>query len=159
MHNGFVIAIDGPVATGKGTLAHTLAEKLYALDLWTGATYRGLAFYCIEQKIDLKNQQAVIAALPQISFQFSEGKVLLNGRDVTEKITTPEVAAGSAIVSSIPEVRKHMVQVQQQIAKQILQTGKIVVAEGRDTATRVFPDAAMKIYPGEFSPVCFRHSG
>lgn len=146
MKEGFVIAIDGPVATGKGTIAHLLADRLHAFDLWTGATYRCLALYCLENGIDLHDSKKVLGILSNVVVDIRENKVYLNGKEVTDRIVQPDVAAGSAITSSLPEVRRYMVAMQQEIAKRRLSEGIIVIAEGRDTATKAFPDAAMKIY-------------
>ncbi len=146
MKEGFIIAIDGPVATGKGTIARLLAQKLHGFDLWTGATYRCLALYCIEHTIDLANTQNVLEVLEHVEVDIRNNTVFLNRNDVTGRINEPDVAAGSAITSSIPQVRKYMVAMQQAIAKRRLAEGIIVIAEGRDTATKAFPNAAMKIY-------------
>lgn len=142
----FSVAIDGPVAAGKGTIAQLLAKKLNGFYLYTGAMYRCLALECIRRGIDFDNKQSVISILSKTDVEFSDNNVFLNGEDVTEIIKKEDVAKGSAKVAIIPEVRKHMVVKQQEIAKSFLNKGKIVVSEGRDTATRVLPQANLKIF-------------
>ncbi len=146
MPKGFVIAIDGPVAAGKGTLASLLAEKLHGFYLQTGAMYRSVAFFGIKNNIDLHDYNKVVALLPSLTIQFHDTKVVLNGKDVTEQLRREDVAAGASLVATYPKVRKDMVQRQQEIANQEKQKGKIILAEGRDTATVVFPQAELKIF-------------
>lgn len=143
---GFIIAIDGPVASGKGTIAPLLANRLNGFYLQTGAMYRAVALYCMQHSIDLTDKEAIIKNLPKIAIQFSDGRILLNGEDVTDEIRHEEVAYASSRIATIPEVRAFLVKEQQQIALKELKKGKVVVAEGRDTATKVFPDAKLKIF-------------
>lgn len=143
------IAIDGPVAAGKGDIAEHLAAKLGLIYLYTGAMYRVLALACIRQNISTKDPQKVIDLLKELNIDFVPGdqeknrsyKLLLNGEDVTDAIFVQQVALGSSDVSVIPEVRKQMVQNQRKIAE-----GKNIVAEGRDIGLRVLPNAQMKIF-------------
>lgn len=146
MAKGFVIAIDGPVAAGKGTIASKLAEELQGFNLYTGAMYRSIALYCLEKDIDLHDTPAVLQRLPEVKVSFDKNTVLLNGRDVTERIKQPDAANGSSVVASVPEVRRYSVKMQQEIAEHAIAKGQIVVSEGRDTATVVFPKADFKMY-------------
>src|SRR5258708_1768659 len=146
MHKGYIIAIDGPVASGKGTIANHLARRLKGFDLYTGATYRCLALFCIENKVDLFNKEAIQAAMLHVIIEIKDGKIFLNGNDVTERIKKEDVASKSSIVAAIAGVRKFMVYRQQEIAQKAMQEGKIVIAEGRDTGTVVFPTAELKLY-------------
>lgn len=146
MQKGFVIAIDGPVASGKGTIAHNLSERLGGFDLYTGATYRSLALYCLENNINLANEDAIKKILPNVSIDLTGTKVILNGRDVTQRIKENDAASTSALVSPYAFVRKVMVKRQQEIAEREIVNGKIVIAEGRDTGTVVFPNADFKLY-------------
>lgn len=142
----FVIAIDGPVAAGKGTVASKLASTLHGLYLYTGAMYRCLALVCVEKGVDMNNEEAVVALLPELQISYQHEQVFLNGQDVTERIKEDDAAAGSSVVGVYPKVREALVAKQQEIGRQALQTGTIVVIEGRDTGTKVFPDAALKIF-------------
>jgi len=146
MQKGFVVAIDGPVASGKGTIAHKLAMQLGGFDLYTGATYRSLALYCLEQQIDFSDQEAIEGALSQVTIDLTLTQIILNGKDVTQRIKEEDVASKSAVVSALPLVRRAMVKRQQEIADRVINDGKIVIAEGRDTGTVVFPDASLKLY-------------
>ena len=146
MRKGFVIAIDGPVASGKGTAAPTLAAKLHGFYLYTGATYRALALYCIQQGIEVTDTKAVIAAVDNVSVDLFDHTVMLNGEDITDTIKRADVARLTPVVAAIPEVRRAMVKRQHAIAHQRIAEGKIVVIEGRDTGTVVFPEAALKVF-------------
>lgn len=146
MQKGFVIAIDGPVAAGKGTIAPDLSKRLKGFYLYTGATYRSLALYCLEHKISVTDEQAVVKALDEVTIDLVDNKVLLNDQDVTEAIRQVHVHRAVAKVSMFTEVRKRMVARQQEIAQKRIDEGKIIVIEGRDTATVVFPDAALKVF-------------
>ena len=146
MKNGFIIAIDGPLASGKGTIARKLAQKLAGVDLYTGAMYRCVALYCINNKISPIDALAVVAQLDKIIISYRNEKIFLNDADVTEAIRTQAVAEGASVIGIIPEVRKNLVKRQQEIGRAEMEQGKIVVVEGRDIGTVVFPDAALKIY-------------
>src|SRR5882724_1352872 len=113
----FAIAIDGPVAAGKGTIALQLAKDLNGLYLYTGAMYRAVALYCLEKGIDLQDERGVVATLPEITIQFVGETVLLNGQDVTEKLKALGPAAGSWVVVVYPKVRKDLFHKQQQMGK------------------------------------------
>src|SRR3990167_10823276 len=131
MNKGFVIAIDGSVASGKGTLSILLAEKLSGFYLYTGAMYRSIALLCLEKGIDVNKPEEVEKILPQANFEFKDRKVFLNGRDVTEKIKEPDVASTGSVVATYTVVRKDLVKKQQEIAKKAIDEGRAVVAEGR----------------------------
>lgn len=143
------IAIDGPVAAGKGDIAQRLAGQLGMTYLYTGAMYRALALACVREGIDLKDQERVLQKLNQIDISFLPADpkkttpytLLLNGEDITEAIFDPEIAQGSSDVSVISKVRKEMVDRQQQLAQ-----GKSVVMEGRDIGKRVLPNAQLKVF-------------
>lgn len=146
MSKGFVIAIDGPVAAGKGTISPLLAKNLNGFYLYTGAMYRCLALLCIKRGIDTKDENAVVNILPEFRINVSDNKVFLNGEDVTLRIKEEDVAMASSKVAVIKKVREEMVSIQRKIANKLIDEGKIVIAEGRDTATRVFPNAKLKIF-------------
>jgi cytidylate kinase len=146
MSKGFVIAIDGPVAAGKGTISPILAKDLNGFYLYTGAMYRCLALLCIKRGIDTNDENKVINILPEFSINVSDNKVYLGEEDVTERIKREDVAMAASQVAVIKKVREAMVSIQQKIANKLIDEGKIVIAEGRDTATRVFPNAKLKIF-------------
>lgn len=146
MPNGYTIAIDGPAAAGKGTIAPRLARNLNGFYLYTGAMYRCLALLVIRGNADLKNEEALSSLLVQTKIEVLENQVILNGEDVTDRLKKEDVAIMSSKVAAMLRVRAYMVGLQQRIAKKLIDEGKIVVAEGRDTGTRVFPDAKLKIF-------------
>ncbi len=143
------IAIDGPVASGKGDIAARLASTFHLLYVYTGAMYRALALLCIQSGVPLKDESAVLSLLKKHSIAMSQPPVgsfypyhiTLNGVDVTERITHQDTAQGASDVGSLKAVRAWMVDVQKQIAKD-----NRVVMEGRDIALRVLPFAQLKIY-------------
>ena len=137
-----IIAIDGPAGSGKGTLAKALAEKLHLVNIDTGATYRCVALKVLKNNIDLNDYDKIIAIAKNINIDLlPDGRVLLDGEDVTKAIRSKEVTEIVSPISSIVEVRNIMVDVQRKIAR-----GKDVVMEGRDITTVVFPDAPYKFY-------------
>ncbi len=146
MTKGFAIAIDGPVAAGKGTIASKLAEDLNGFYLYTGAMYRCLALECIKRNIAFNDEKAVEEILPFVDIDFDNEKALLNGIDVTERIKEADTANGASVVSVFPKIRAGAVRNQQHIARKAIEKGQIVVAEGRDTGTKVFPGAQLKVY-------------
>lgn len=148
MEKGFVIAIDGPVAAGKSTISPVLAERLGGFYLWTGAMYRCLAFYCLEHTIDLSNEEKVTGAAKKISpgIDFVQRDVYLEGENLMRRLADKTIASASSVVAVFSSVRSIMVKRQQEIAESKIAKGRVVVAEGRDTGTKEFPDAALKIF-------------
>lgn len=145
-NKGFAIAIDGPVAAGKGTVAGLLAQKLHGFHLYTGAMYRCLALYCLENAIDTASKTAIVEALSKIWFDLDHNSVVLNGTDVTERIKERDVTTLVPKVAAIREVREEMVKRQRDIGLRMIDKGYIVLTEGRDAATKIFPDAKLKIF-------------
>lgn len=141
----FIVAIDGPAGTGKGTITKLIAKELGLVNIDTGATYRCVTLYTIKNNIDADDKEKIIAALNDIKIDMinenGDQKILLNGEDVSKQIRNEEVSMKSAKISCIKEVRKKMVEVQRNLAK-----GKDVIMEGRDITTVVFPNADVKIY-------------
>ncbi|HWY80012.1 MAG TPA: (d)CMP kinase, partial [Candidatus Sulfotelmatobacter sp.] len=146
MKKGFIIAIDGPLASGKGTIAKKLARVLHGVDLYTGAMYRCVALFCINSEINLDNASDVIAQLDKVEIAYHEDRIFLNDTDITDAIQEAAIAEGASIVAVIPEVRKELVRRQQKIGRAEARQGKIVIVEGRDIGTVVFPDAGFKLY-------------
>lgn len=140
--SNLIIAIDGPAGSGKGTLAASLAKKFNLVNIDTGATYRCVALKALKEHLQLEMVDQIIEISKNINIELLPGgKVLLDGLDVTEEIRSKEVTNIVSQISSIPEVRKNMVDIQRKIAK-----GKDVVMEGRDITTVVFPNATYKFY-------------
>lgn len=147
MPQGFAIAIDGPVASGKGTIAKKLSQELQAFYLYSGGMYRAVALACIQKGLDVTNPEQVIRTLANSDITIrSDHHIILNGQDVTERITESDTASGGSIIAVIPHVRKVLVKRQQEIAHKVIASGNIVVAEGRDTGTVVLPESALKIF-------------
>jgi cytidylate kinase len=143
--SALIIAIDGPSAAGKSTLAKRLAKELGFTYLDTGAMYRALALKVLRQGIDVGNDEMLTELIgsTKIDLVESRGKlqVLLDGEDVSELIRTPEVSQMASKASALKTVRRWMLVLQRALG----QRGD-VVAEGRDIGTVVFPDAELKIY-------------
>jgi len=139
-----IIAIDGPSASGKSTLGRLLARALNLLYIDTGSMYRAVALAVMEADIDLSDKEAVAAIANEIDIDLKGDpdslKVWLNGRDVTDQIRTESVTETSSIVSSIPGVRRAMVERQRAMGK------RGAVLNGRDIGTVVFPDADFKFF-------------
>ena len=146
MKKKITIAIDGYAACGKSTLAKDLAKALGYTFIDTGAMYRAVAFYCLEQNLitetGIYNTEQITAALPLISIALSpDQKVWLNQVDVTEEIRTPKVASIVSKIAAIKAVRIKLVEQQQAMGSQ----GGIVM-DGRDIASVVFPNAELKLF-------------
>ena len=140
-----IVAIDGPSGSGKSTVAAMLAKKLGYMHLDTGAMYRAVALAAVLDSIPYDDPIGLNELCEQIRIEMRLNggvvSVYLNGLDVTEEIRSPEMSLGSSAVSSVPEVRSHMVRLQREIGS----SGGIV-AEGRDMGTVVFPDTPAKFY-------------
>ena len=141
----FIVAIDGPAGTGKGTITKLLAEKLNLITVDTGATYRCVTLAMLKQHISLGEADKITKLLENIQIEFKKidgkDKVFLNGKDVTMEIRSKEVTDFVSQVSSLICVRLKMVELQRKMAQ-----GKDVIMEGRDIGTYVFPNANVKFY-------------
>ena len=146
MLKGFSIAIDGPVAAGKGTIAPVLAQKLNGVYLDTGAMYRCATLYCLKNNINLDNAGDVEKAISKIDIDITGDRFFLNAKDVTDEIRTKEIDSGVPRVAGIARVREVLISQQKKIAEKILNQGIAFVAEGRDIATEVIPNADFKIF-------------
>lgn len=139
------IAIDGPAAAGKSTVAKLIAKKLGIIYIDTGAMYRALTYQALQEKIDLEDEKAVMGILNKITIQIAQEEdgqhVLVNEKDVTEVIRYPDVTASVSAVAKHPAVRKDMVTNQQALAKD-----NSVVMDGRDIGSHVLTDADVKIF-------------
>jgi len=145
MGRSFVIAIDGPAASGKSTTAKILAEELECLYIDTGAMYRACALYALEHDVDLDDFNSVETMLDKINIRFENIKgqncIFLNNHEVTDKIRIPEITQKSSRIATIACVRRRMVFLQRKMAE-----NNNVVMDGRDIGTVVFPDADFKFY-------------
>ena len=145
LNKGIIIAIDGWSSCGKSTLAKALAKKLNYAYIDTGAMYRACTYFFIKHQIDLKDEDAVEAALKniQINFKSIEGinTTFLNGKNVEQEIRSMEVSNLVSPVAELSVVRKFLVKQQQAMGQQ-----KSVVLDGRDIGTVVFPNAELKIF-------------
>jgi len=141
----YQIAIDGTVASGKGTVARLLSRKLGILGLDTGALYRGVTVAFQDNKIDLTDPVSVDRALGQIELTVKciEGEtfVFLNGEDITRRLRDNEISVAVPYVAKIPEVRTKVRSVQHDVS-----TGASLVCEGRDITSVIFPNALFKFY-------------
>lgn len=137
-----IMTIDGPPASGKTTLAGLVSENLGLTHLDSGSIFRTLTLHCMNKRVNLTNQSEVVAQLGDADIQISDGRIFLNGTDVTQKIRTPEVTREIVKISNIPEVRKFVKDFQHAYAK----AGNGIVADGRKVGTEVFPDADFKFY-------------
>ena len=139
-----IIAIDGPGAAGKSTVAKLVAKKLNYTYIDTGAMYRCLALFALENNIDIKDEDALAKAAMDIDIFMDEtGSVFLNSRNVSKEIRGVEVTKIVSPVSYPRKVREVFVLKQQQLAQKA-KNG--VVMDGRDIGTVVLPDADLKIY-------------
>lgn len=138
-----VVAIDGPSGAGKSTVARRLAERLGYAYLDTGAMYRAVTWYLAERGVTkLDDARALGVVLDAIQLELlPDGRVLVDGRDVTAALRSREVESRVSQVSALPEVRARMRALQRVIA-----TRRPVVAEGRDIGSVVFPNARWKFF-------------
>jgi cytidylate kinase len=136
-----VIAIDGPSASGKGTVAQRVAKQLGYHYLDSGALYRLVALAAKNVNISWQNAKALAALTAELDIQFEAEKILLNGRDVSDEVRSEEMGKGASEVAVHPEVRAALMNLQHSFRK-----SPGLVADGRDMSTVVFPDAETKIY-------------
>jgi cytidylate kinase len=137
-----VIAIDGPAGAGKSTVARLVAARSGLPYLDTGAMYRCVALACIRSGIDPADAAATGARAAGLDISVEPGTVFLDGRDVTDEVRTPEVAATVSVIAAHSAVRDTMRALQREW---IVRHGGGVV-EGRDIGTVVFPDALLKVF-------------
>ena len=141
----FIVGIDGPAGTGKGTITELLSKKYKLLNIDTGATYRCVTLEMMNKNIKLDEEEKIAEMLKTIKIDVEEtnGKqrFFLDGEEVTNKIRSKEVSQKVSQVSSIKQIRISMANLQRKMAQ-----GKNVIMEGRDICTYVFPTADVKIY-------------
>ena len=139
------IAIDGPAGAGKSTIAKLVAKKRGYIYVDTGAMYRAMALYLLRTGVDISDRAAIAKACQNadisIAYQKGEQVVLLNGENVNAYLRTEEVGNMASVSSAVPEVRKKLVELQQELAAK-----EDVVMDGRDIGTVVLPNADVKVY-------------
>ncbi len=136
-----IVTIDGPAGTGKSTVARMLADRLGFEFLNTGAMYRAVAYACLQQSLDLSNEQSVGDVANSLQIIFSQNRLVLDNTDVTEAIRGQEVTQSASIVAANPIVRGRLVELQRHVG-----LGANLVTEGRDQGTTVFPNAECKFF-------------
>ena len=139
------IAIDGPAGAGKSTIAKKLAKQLGFIYVDTGAMYRAMAYYFLQNQISSDNEEAIAAACPDVNvtivYENNEQQVILNGENVNAFIRTEEVGNMASATSVYPVVRTKLVELQRELAAK-----SDVIMDGRDIGTCVLPNAQVKIY-------------
>jgi CMP/dCMP kinase len=140
-----IIAIDGFSSCGKSTLAQALAKELHYAYVDTGAMYRAVTLYFLDNDLDINDKSDVLKALDNIEIHFERtpqgNHVFLNGKDVENEVRSMRISEMVSPVSTISEVRRAMVSQQQKMGNR-----KGVVMDGRDIGTVVFPEAELKIF-------------
>ena len=136
-----VITIDGPTASGKGTVASKVAEALGFHYLDSGALYRIVGLVCLRANVDLKDIAAVTAHAMGISPVFAGGRISLGSEDITNVIRTEDVGQAASCIAVIPSVRNALFELQREARRE-----PGLVADGRDMGSIIFPDAELKIF-------------
>lgn len=139
------IAIDGPSGSGKSSISKCLAKKLGFVHVDTGALYRTIAYYLCKNNVDYSNSEKVCENLKDIDikvkFSNNNQNVFLNGVNVTDKIRSADISMASSRISSMPLVRRFLLDLQRNIAKE-----NNVIMDGRDIGTVVLPNSEVKIF-------------
>ena len=142
---GYNVAIDGPAGAGKSTIAKLVAKEKGYIYVDTGAMYRGLAIHFLDKGIKPGETDKVIEACKdaEVTIAYEDGvqHVYLNGTDISSRLRNEEVGNMASVTSAIPEVRKKLLELQQNLAKT-----QNVIMDGRDIGTCVLPDADVKVY-------------
>ena len=136
------VAIDGPAAAGKSTVAKKIAEILGYTYIDTGAMYRAFTWYCMEKGVDCENEAACISLIPEVTIKLRpDGTVLCNDIDITRAIREPRVSGNVSYIASYKDIRLFLVEQQRKMAAK-----HSVIMDGRDIGTYVLPDADVKIF-------------
>jgi CMP/dCMP kinase len=142
---GLVIAIDGPVGSGKSTMARRLAAALGSVHIDSGAMYRAMGWQAIQAGVELTDQAGLTALAQRTDIGIVSGpagpRVLVDGLDVTDRLRTPQIDHAASVVSTCAVVRERLVALQRALAK-----SSGIVMDGRDIGTVVFPDADLKFF-------------
>ena len=136
------VAIDGPAAAGKSTIAKIVAKQLGYTYIDTGAMYRAFTWYCMEKGVDCQNEAQCVALIPEINIELKpDNTVLCNNVDVTRAIREPRVSGNVSYIASYKDIRLALVVLQRKMAE-----STSVVMDGRDIGTYVLPNAEVKIF-------------
>ena len=148
--NRAVVAIDGPSGSGKSSTSRGVARALGLAYLDTGAMYRAMAWYMLEQGVDVRDPAAVAARAAQPTLQSTTDPdapaIAVDGVDVSEPIRGEAVTGAVSPVAAVPEVRTRLVELQRAVVAQAQAAGRGIVVEGRDIGSVVLPDATAKVY-------------
>lgn len=136
-----VITIDGPTASGKGTVASRVADALGFYYLDSGALYRLCAYKALKEAADLADEKTVARLASELEPHFENGRILLEGEDVTDKIRAEAVGVAASKVAALMPVREALLDVQKRARRK-----PGLVADGRDMGTVIFPDAPLKVF-------------
>jgi cytidylate kinase len=136
-----IIAIDGPSGAGKGTISRAVASRLGYRHVDTGAMYRAVAWKALQEGLDLRDEGVIAALAERMDIDLENGRVAIDGHDVSRAIRTAEMDAAATMVARHPAVRRVLVNRQHKLG-----AAGGVVMEGRDIGTVVFPKADVKIY-------------
>lgn len=137
----FIVGIDGPAGSGKSTIAKIIAQKYDFTYIDTGAMYRMICLYFLENNIELEDKVKVSESLKHIEIDMQDDKFFLQDRDVTKEIRSKEINDNVSKVAAIKAVRDNLVSLQRKISED-----KNVILDGRDIGTVVFPNADLKIF-------------
>ena len=137
----YLLAIDGPAGSGKGTVAKLLSKKLNLNYLDSGAIYRLIALSAMEEKVDLENDKNLVDLIRKVDINFVDEQIFLNNSNVSKKIRYEKVGKSASIIAKHLKLRKEILTFQRKFFQ-----GNGLVAEGRDMTTVVFPNADLKIY-------------
>lgn len=135
------IAIDGPGGAGKSTIAKQVAKALDIDYIDTGAMYRAVGYKLIRDNVDMYDEDALLAMLEATDIDFSGGKIILDGEDISDRIRTQEISRKASECSALAPVRAKLVELQKKMG-----STKSVIMDGRDIGTVVLKDAELKIY-------------
>lgn len=135
------IAIDGPGGAGKSTIAKQVAKALDIDYIDTGAMYRAVGYKLIRDNVDMHDEDALLAMLEATDIDFSGGKTILDGEDISDRIRTQEISRKASECSALAPVRAKLVELQKKMG-----STKSVIMDGRDIGTVVLKDAELKIY-------------
>jgi CMP/dCMP kinase len=136
-----IITLDGPAGAGKSSAARALATRLGWCYMDTGAMYRAVALTALERGISLDDSPRIAVLAEEVRIEFRDGRVNVDGRDVSVEIRTEEITAATRPVADAPPVREAMKRIQRRMAE-----GIDVVTEGRDQGSVVFPQAELKVF-------------
>ena len=138
----FIVAIDGPAGSGKGSITKIIADKMKLSCIDTGAMYRAFTWYCMEKGVNCESEEECCALIPEVTIKLRpNGQVLCNDIDITREIREPRVSGNVSYIASYKDIRLFLVDQQRKMAAK-----HSVIMDGRDIGTYVLPDADVKIF-------------